>query len=316
MADPDRKPTFYERRWFQGAAALVALVAGVWALTSKVLDTASSLSAEEAAALVNTEVVLDASAAMAEPFGDGTKLDAAVKAIETYVMPLENDALALRRAGGSCVEVKEQLVDFEKGNGDELVEKTAEQEPGGRSNMVSTVRAAISDFNEAQFHGPAATRRILIFMGGEDECAEDAANEIRDDLAGAGIDAVFRVVALKVSSEEMKGLEGFKQALAPYAQVEIRPADTDEQLEEVMEEESEEAAEARVVAEEAQELRSLDLPASESEPEPEEGAETEPEPGIEPEVEPEVETEEPPEEEAPPAESSASPETAAPVAPG
>lgn len=312
MADADRKPPFYERRWFQGAAAVIALIAGVWALTSKLWDTAASIS-EDKIALVNTEIVLDASAAMAEPFGGGTKLDAAAKAIETYVTPLENDGLALRRAGGSCSDKGDLLVNFGAGNGDEVVDETADQVPTGQSNMVAAVRAAISDFNEEQFHGSSSTRRIMIFMGGEDECAEDAANEIRDDLAGRGIDAVFRVVALKVSSEEMEGLESFKQALAPYAEVEIRPADTDEQLEEVMEEESEEAAQASVAAEE---LQSLTLPGSEPEPEPEEGGETETEPGIEPEVEPEVETEEPPAEEVPPTESSAAPETTAPVAPG
>lgn len=308
MADADRKPPFYERRWFQGAAALIALIAGAWALTSKVWDTASSLSADQIA-LVNTEVVLDASAAMAEPFGDATKLDAAAKAIGTYVAPLSNDGLALRRAGGSCSDAGELLVDFGSGNGEEVVETTAEQVPAGRSNMVAAVRAAISDFGDPAFHGSSSTRRVLIFMGGEDECAEDAASEIRDDLAGTGIDTVFRVVALKVSPEELEGLETFKQALAPYAEVEIRTADTDDQLEEVMEEESEEAEQAGIAAEE---LQSLTLPGSESEPEPEEGEETETEAGTEPEVEPEVETEELPEEEVAPSESSASPETVAP----
>jgi nitrate reductase NapAB chaperone NapD len=299
MATPEQQPPFYERRWFQGAGAVVALVAALWALGGSLWDAADdkfSASAEKLA-LVNTEIVLDASASMAEPFGEGTKLDAAARAIDTYVGPLTNDGLALRRAGGSCSDSGDLLVELGTGNGEEINEEVSEQVPAGESNIVAAVRAAISDFGHPRFRGQSSTKRILVVMGGEDECAEDAASEIRDDLAGIGIEPVFRLVALKVSAEEMQRLKSFKRALEPYAEVEIRPADTEGQLEEVMEEEREEAAEASSLAAEEDEEGKYDAgqraliapePEPELEPEGEAGNESESGGGLEPEPEPEV----------------------------
>ncbi len=297
MVDAQQKPPFYEQRWFKGTAAVIAVVAALTALIGipNLWDVASKELAADELALVNTEIVLDASAAMAEPFGKGTKLDAAVRAIETYVAPLTNDGLALRRAGGSCSDAGDLLVNFSPGNAEEVSEESAELEPAGSSNVIAATRAAVSDFGHPRFRGEAATKRILIFMGGEDECAEDAVSEIRDDLHGTGIAAVFRLIPLKVSGQEMRGLREFKQSLEPYAEVEIRPADSEEQLEEVMEEEREDTLKAAAIAaEEGKELQQLTGPPSE---EPEPG--TSGEPGVEPEPapEPEPEVEEPVEEE-------------------
>ena len=316
MASTDHSPPFYERRWFQGAVAVVGLAAAIWALVGapKPWQVAADLSSTKLP-LSDTEIVLDASSAMAGRFGDGTKLDAAARAVGQYVVPFNNEGLALRRAGGGCSEPGELLVDFGDDHSDDVSEAAAEQRPAGRSNVAYAVRAAVDDFTAERFHGSQSSKRILIFMGGEDECAEDATEEIRDELDRSGISAVFRVVALKVSGKALKRLKDFEKELAPYADVEIRTPDTEGQLEEVIEEEEEEVAavdagESEAAGGEAEEPEPEEENSSGEESEEESGEEGSGEGGsgeeVTPEEEspPEEEPEKPAEEEAPEQESS------------
>jgi hypothetical protein len=252
MADSQKTPPFYEQRWFQGAVALIGLATTIWALVGapKPWQVAADLSATKLP-LSDTELVLDASSAMGESFGHRSKLDAAADAIGQYVVPLSHEGLALRRAGGECDEAGELLVDFGSGHSDDVQEAAAEQQPEGSSNMSYAVRAAIDDFTAEGFrNGPSAEKRILIFTGGEDECAEYATDEIRDALQQSGIETVFRLVALGATKKEEHRLEAFKRALAPYADVEIRAPSTEAQLEEVMRQETAAATESAVPEEE------------------------------------------------------------------
>ena len=311
MADLEQKPSFYERRWFQGTVAVVGLATAVWALVGAPTPwkVATSLSSNKFA-LVNTEIVLDASSGMADSFGERTKLEAAAEAVGQYVVPLHNSGLALRRAGGSCSESGDLLVDFGADHNDDVTDAAAEQQPAGSSNLIYAVRAAIDDFAAERFRGPSSSKRILIFMGGEDQCAEDAASEIRHELDGTGIDAVFRLVALKVSKSQLEGLEAFREALRPVADVEIRTADTEEQLDDVMQQEEAETAEAGASAaairaespqeetpETEEELPTEEEPPTDDEEEPAEDLEEEPA---------EEQEEEAPAEEEPPAEAGSS----------
>ncbi len=248
MVDPQKNPPFYEHRWFQGAVAVIGLATAIWALVGapKPWQVAADLSATKLP-LSDTELVLDASSAMGKSFGHKSKLDAAADAIGQYVVPLSHEGLALRRAGGECDEAGELLVDFGSGHSDDVQEAAAEQQPEGSSNMSYAVRAAIDDFTAEGFrNGPSAEKRILIFTGGEDECAEYATDEIRDALQQSGIETVFRLVALGATKREEKRLEAFKKALAPYADVEIRAPSTEAQLEEVMRQETAAATESAV----------------------------------------------------------------------
>ncbi len=237
MADLEPQPPFYERRWFQGTVAVVGLVAAIWAFSGapKPWDVAADISATEVARS-NTEIILDASAGMSESFGAGTKLDAAAKAIREYVVPLNEEGLALRRFGGSCEDGGELLVDFGKDHSSDVADAAAEQQPEGESNLGYAVIEAIEEFTASErFQGPPSTKQIVIITGTtEDECLKGAAEEIRRKLDLSGIEATFKLVALKVSGDGRERLENFTEALGRHAEV-VFP-DSEEELEEVVEE--------------------------------------------------------------------------------
>lgn len=226
-----QKPPFYERRGFQGAVAIVGLLTAVWALSGapKPWQVASEITASTVT-LSNTEIILDASAKTAAPFGAETKLQAAERAVGQYATPLNTEGIALRRAGGSCAEAGELVVGFGADHGEEVAREALTQEPRGKANVANAVRAAIDEFEGAGYKAPDTTERIVIFMSGEDECSADPAVEIRDALDHSEVDAVFRVIALRPSPRQLSRLKGFKRQLASFANVEIDAPSTQHQL--------------------------------------------------------------------------------------
>ncbi|HET6997793.1 MAG TPA: hypothetical protein VFI03_04315 [Solirubrobacterales bacterium] len=236
MAGKEKAP-FYEQRWFQGTVAVVGLAGALWAFSGapKPWDVAADISATEFAR-ANTQIILDASAGMAEPFGEGTKLEAATEAIRDYVVPLQEEGLALRRTGRSCDEGGELLVDFGKDHSDDVAEEAAAQRAEGESSLAYAVIEAISEFTASEnFQGPASTRQVVIIAGAaEDECLDNAPAEIRRRLDSSGIDATFKMVALKPSQGTREQLASFTEALGEHAEVEF--VETEEELEEVVSE--------------------------------------------------------------------------------
>jgi hypothetical protein len=222
---------------------VIALLTAIWAFVGapRPWQVASEISASTVT-LSNTEIILDASAKTAAPFGGETKLQASQGAIAQFVLPLSNEGIALRRAGGGCDEAGELVVDFGADHGDEVREEAMSQRPEGKSNIANAVRAAIDEFKDSDFKAPNTTERIFILMNGEDECGGDA-KEIRDALDGSDVDADFTVVALGPSRAERKRLMSFKRVLASYADVEVRTPVTKEQLEDVVKHEVRKAVE-------------------------------------------------------------------------
>jgi hypothetical protein len=249
MVNPVQKPPFYESRVFQGVVAVIGLLTAIWAFVGapRPWQVVTNISATTVP-LSNTEIVLDASAKMATPFGRETKLEAAQMAIGRYVAPLSNEGIALRRTGGSCGESGDLLVGFDNDHGDDVRESALEQRPAGRSNIANAVRAAVDDFRTDSFSGPDSTNRILIFISGEDECSPNAGEEIREELDQSNVDTAFRFVALRPSGAEMKRLKDFRDELGPSVDAEIHAADSEKQLKDVVHREAKDAVEASAAA--------------------------------------------------------------------
>jgi hypothetical protein len=240
-------PPFYERRSFQGAVAVVGLLTAVWALVGapKPWSVAHDLTVTKVP-LSNTEIVLDTSGAMAKPFGDGTKLEAATDAIAKFAASSSSSGLALRQTGGGCYDDGDVLVGFGAEHGDDVREVAAGVHAGGVSNVINTVRGAIDEFTSERFRDPSSTRRVVVFMGGEDSCVEAAGNEISDALDGLGVDTTFRMYALGLSDREMKSMSHFKAEVADYAKVEVLPVASKGDLEKAVGQEAEELATGEV----------------------------------------------------------------------
>lgn len=208
---------FYKSGWFVGTAAVVGLVGTVWALVGaptpwKLIDELLNpgLPAN------NTEIVLDASAGMRDPFkGDQDRFDAAVSAVEDFVAPFENEGLALRTFGGECED--ELLVDFGEDHADAVRDAADEQQPGGASNLANAVIAAMDDFTADEFPSDS-NNRVVVFAGTVDDCTPDFADAIGRQAEHTGVQAVFQLVGVKASPEgkdELRALEDELSAIEP-----------------------------------------------------------------------------------------------------
>lgn len=237
MADGQRITPFYERRWFQGAAAVVALATGVFALLGvpKPWHIVADIFSGGGVALSNTEIVLDTSAAMADQFEAGeSRFDAAVQAIGQSG-ERDDEGLALRRTSTGCGSEGELLVGFGTGHREEVLGKAEEQRPEGESNIVSALLEALGDFRtDPQLkQGPPSTRRVLVFTTGRDQCFQgNAAEKIEAELEQARISASFTLIALKASGAELEWLQALEDSLeSAGAYVETRKPRTSAQLE-------------------------------------------------------------------------------------
>ncbi|HEU4706029.1 MAG TPA: vWA domain-containing protein [Solirubrobacterales bacterium] len=230
-AETKAKKPFYESNLFRATVAVVGLLGTLWAFVGLPTPThvVKEITANELP-LHNVEIVLDASSRMGSRFGNATKLEVAAEAVDQYVAADDNVGLALRRAGGSCGQEAEPLVNFDDGQTREVAAAAKEQAPSGRSNWALAVRAAINDFSGTSFHRPGAENQVVLFVGGGDQCGGLVGQEIRNELQHANVHAQFRVYALKVPKKEQKRFENFKRQLAGVAPVEVHNANSVKQL--------------------------------------------------------------------------------------
>lgn len=240
-ADNERESSgksFHERGAFKAAVAVVGLVGGVWAVLGAPTpwDAAKDL-ADDPLPFRNTEIILDASARMGEPFGEGTKLEVAVAAVSQFAAAGEHVGLALRRAGGDCEEANDPIVGFDDGHGDAIREAARAQKPAGESNLTQQVRAAIGDFSGDAFHRSGSENLIVVFVGGEDSCPFQGTRTIRNELASADIEASFQLFALDVSEQTLEGLEAMTRELETVATAQLHEADNVEDLYEAVQDE-------------------------------------------------------------------------------
>lgn len=244
------KSPFYESRWFKGTAAVVGLLTAVFAFGGipKPNQLLHDLTAEAKLPLTNTEIVLDKSSEMRKPFGGGTKLDAAAGAVARFAADTVDSGLALRATGGGCFGEGVVMVGPGAGHGDEVREAVAGVEPRGRSNVIGTVLRAIDEFSQERFHRTGSTQRIVVFTGGQDECAEAAGQEVRDQLEGSGVKTTFRMYALGLSKRERAYMIRFRAALAGKAKVEYWPVENRRELDKAVGKEAEEIDQGKVPA--------------------------------------------------------------------
>lgn len=207
---------FYEKSWFQGAGAVVALLTAVWAFAGapNPWDLIDDLLSPDLPAS-NTQIVLDTSAGMDVPFEPaGTKLKAAADAVGDFAAPYANEGLALRGSGGECEGRGDLLVDFGENQGDDVGVAAANEQPHGNSNLAGAVIAAIDDFSDAErFPDPASPKRVVIFTGTIDNCTDNFAAAISSEVERTGIDAVFQMVGLDVADEAREPLRNLKDQL-------------------------------------------------------------------------------------------------------
>lgn len=128
-----------------------------------------------------------------------------------------DDALALRRFGGSCDSPNtEELVTPGTGQAAKIGDTARAITPGGKATLLSGILAAIDDFARTYpFRGSSTNRIVVVARGGADACGKNA-DEVRSiikehtDRAGVKID--FRFVGHKLTSEQAKVLKAIAEA--------------------------------------------------------------------------------------------------------
>ncbi len=232
--DKDKKrPPFYERRAFQGTAAVIALATAILALVGPLKGIVDDLF-PTTEPVTWVEVVLDTSSAMEKGFDGETRMQAATQAIKKAVKELDNSGLGLRRTATDCDDNSKQVVKLGSDHADDVIKEAEEQQPEGEASIVDAIVGGLEEFNREPIasRGPES-RRLLVFTAGVNECSDDDLGaEITEALETADISESSKVelIALGASAEEAAQLEELKAALAEEANVELYNPETTEEL--------------------------------------------------------------------------------------
>lgn len=220
MADPE-EGRFYERPWFKGTGAVVALALSLATAIGLVIGLVTGLFSSSPPH-VNTEIVFDASAAMQDRFvpnEPATKLAVGQEAVAEYARPIANQGLALRSFGG-CGQNGQLAVGFGTNHADDVTSAAERQQPRGGSDLGDAVRAAIDDLTALP---EDSVKRVVVFTGGAGQCGGTctSARDITEFLQGTGVTADFRLVGLGVSSEAKSQLECLARGLGKGAEAQF-----------------------------------------------------------------------------------------------
>ncbi|MFC0036799.1 hypothetical protein [Actinomadura rayongensis] len=130
----------------------------------------------------------------------------------------DDDALSLRRFGGTCGDPKNtaELVGSGRKNGQKVGTAAHALTASGRSTLESGVLAAIGDFSgRYPFRGHRLNRIVVVTSHGADACASDQAavqKRIREKAAKSGVKLDFRFVGYKVPAKERQPLTALASA--------------------------------------------------------------------------------------------------------
>lgn len=213
--DDGAGPPFYERRVFQGTAAVIALLTALLSLTGSFKDGLDTLFPESSTPASKgtapgswVEVVLNTSSVMGLGFGNGglTRLEAAGEAVSKAVKELDNAGVGLRRTPASCDKESERLVDVANGRAQAVVRKAQTQEARGHGSIVDAILGGLDEFarNPMRRHSPK-TRHLFVFTTEDEMCPfDDPTGEVKQMLKEADFEELgsVQVFALHLAGSQ------------------------------------------------------------------------------------------------------------------
>ncbi|MFD4643565.1 hypothetical protein ACFWN2_40085 [Lentzea sp. NPDC058436] len=128
-----------------------------------------------------------------------------------------DDALALRRFGGTCdAPDTAELVTPGTGQAAKIGDAARAITPNGKPTLLNGVIAAIDDFARTYpFRGSETNRIVVVARGGADACgksADEVRTIIREHSDRTGVKIDFRFVGHRLSSEQAKVLKAIADA--------------------------------------------------------------------------------------------------------
>ncbi len=168
--------------------------------------------------LSNTEILLDRSAAMEEPFFGGiTKMEAAVQAIDNQLLNQgigTGDSLALRQYGGPCNGANTRIsVPFAQDNEDRIGAALSELAVGGDATFAQGMAEGTGDFGDSErFEGGVNT--IIGIVGSGEFCApEEAPSILNEQIHKVSSRISIRVIGLGLPAEQRIFMEEAVRAI-------------------------------------------------------------------------------------------------------
>lgn len=167
----------------------------------------------------NTEIILDRSAGMNQQFEGGTKLQAALAAVENVLREqvADRDNLAFRQFGGTCGGDDTQLaLKFNQNNAEELRNLLHNIKAEGQASLAHAVIEASGDFNDPErFKG--VSKRIVVITGGDDSCVPNPIDAIRERLehnkrAGYEIQLDFHFIGMGLTPTQQQNIAQMAQS--------------------------------------------------------------------------------------------------------
>ncbi len=202
--------TLEKKKWYLNTKAMLGLITGLVAAVVALTQFWNLINPNEfTKAQNNILIVLDKSAAMAEPFDSSTKFEVAKNTLlkKSLIKVGKNDNLALRLFGGTCFseESSELAVEFgqnNKGAVQKKIEKINDLE--GETTLVSAVIDATSDFHPPERFADV-NKKIVIIAGRFDTCPGASVQDIHDRIASMPKDTIqldIQVIGMKVPRED------------------------------------------------------------------------------------------------------------------
>ena len=199
-----------KKKWYKKSMAIIGMVAAVIGIVTGVIQIKQSIVSKKEKIQENTEIVLDRSLVMNEPFDGSTKWSAAVDAVQKSLdlLVADSDNLALRIFGGNCSGEKTELVvKFGQYNKSKVSNALRSINIVGKTTLVSAVLGATGDFNVKNRFGGVNKKIILIAGSGKDPCCPDAIQFINDRLqgwieTGEKIKVYFKIIGLGIPADQ------------------------------------------------------------------------------------------------------------------
>ena len=189
---------------------------------------------------MNTEIVLDRSAAMNHEFEGGTKLQAAIASVGNVLRgQSEKENLAFRQFGGACDGDNTQLVlKFSPNNAQRLRNLLPSITAEGQPSLARAVAEATNDFNDPKRFKGASTR-IIVITGSDDACVTNAIDAIRENLErnkriGYNIQLNFRFIGMGLTPSQQQNIAQISDSTGGHFNFVDRRQDLDNVLRQIL----------------------------------------------------------------------------------
>ena len=208
--------TIEKKKWYSNTKAILGLITVVVAAVMGLFQMWNAFKPKDAGKVLNnTLIVLDRSAAMAEPFDGGTKFEAAKNTLirKSMIRVAAKDNLALRVFGGECFDENSSklVVKFGQDNKKDVekeFEKITLADLKGETTLVTAVVDATSDFSPIERFTNVNTN-IVVIAGGFDSCPGTSAQDITARLEQSKIKLDIQLIGLRIPRDKT----------APFAEI-------------------------------------------------------------------------------------------------